>query len=386
MTVDLLVVGGGPAALAAARAYRDAGGAGAVLLLSDDTAPPYERPALSKDYLRGGTEESALPLEDAGFYTGRGIELALGEAVTGLDPTARTVTLAGGRVLDYQTCVLATGGASKPLPVPGADDPEVRQLRSVASARELRSAAASARTAVVVGSGFIGCEVAASLAVRGLRVTQVTDEAVPQAGRLGADAGGWIAGWLRGAGVRLRTDSAVGSVAADRVVLAGGEEIAADLVLMAAGMRPRAELAEAAGVRVRDGRVLVDEHMRTGVDGLLAAGDLVRAFNAAAGRHLAVEHWGEALAMGEVAGTTAAGGEASWAQAPGFWSGIGDRVLKYVAWGDGWDSTRPVEHGGGAFTVWYGRDGVTVGVLTHEADDDHERGRELVEQGRPLPL
>lgn len=379
------MVGGGPAALAAARAYRDADGAGTVLVQSEDTAAPYDRPALSKGYLRGETEESELPLEDAGFYPGRGVRLALGEAVVRLDPAARTATLAGGEVLDWRTCILATGGASKPLPVPGADDPGLRQLRSVGTARDLRAAAAGARTAVVVGSGFVGCEVAASLARLGLEVTQVTDEPVPQAARLGADAGRWIAGWLAADGVRLRTDSPVESVGAGRVVLAGGEVVAGDLVLMAAGVRPRIELAEAAGVRLEDGRVLVDEHMRTGTAGLLAAGDVARAYNTAAGRHLAVEHWGEALAMGAVAGATAAGADASWDQAPGFWSGIGDRMLKQVAWGDGWDTARPVEHGGGAFTVWYGRDGVTVGVLTHEADEDYERGRELVEQGRPLP-
>jgi NADPH-dependent 2,4-dienoyl-CoA reductase/sulfur reductase-like enzyme len=125
--------------------------------------------------------------------------------------------------------------------------------------------------------------------------------------------------------------------------------------------------------------------MRSSHPGILAAGDVARAFNAAAGRHLAVEHWGEALAMGEVAGRTAAGDrDAAWAQAPGFWSTIGERTLKYAAWGDGFDTARLEEDGNG-FTVWYGRGGACVGVLAHERDEDYERGRELVERGAPMP-
>lgn len=137
-------------------------------------------------------------------------------------------------------------------------------------------------------------------------------------------------------------------------------------------------------VGVQSERIPVDAGMRTERAGVYAAGDLVRAHNAGAGRALAVEHWGEALNMGEIAGRNAAGEERVWDVAPGFWSTIGTRTLKYAAWGDGFDETRLVEHGGG-FTVWYGREGTTVGVLTHERDADYERGRELVEQGAPLP-
>jgi len=125
--------------------------------------------------------------------------------------------------------------------------------------------------------------------------------------------------------------------------------------------------------------------MRSSVAGVLAAGDVAFAFNAAAGRHLAVEHWGEALAMGRVAGQTAGGAEASWAEVPGFWSAIGDRTLKYAAWGDGFDEAALIDHRGGAFTVWYTQEGVTVGVLTHNADHDYERGRRLIEQRQPPP-
>jgi NADPH-dependent 2,4-dienoyl-CoA reductase/sulfur reductase-like enzyme len=169
------------------------------------------------------------------------------------------------------------------------------------------------------------------------------------------------------------------------VRVAGRPPLEADLVLFAVGVRPRSGLAEAAGLELQDGRIVTDEHMRTSADGVYAAGDVALARNAAAGRRLPVEHWGEALNQGAVAGARAAGGDAVWDAAPGFWSTIGERTLKHVAWGDGFDEARLVVHPGGGWTVWYGRGGTTVGVLTHECDEDYEHGRGLVERARPLP-
>jgi NADPH-dependent 2,4-dienoyl-CoA reductase/sulfur reductase-like enzyme len=382
----LVVIGGGPAALEAVRAYREEGADGEVVLVSDDEHLPYNRPPLSKDFLRGESEEDALPLEDGDFYRHHAIEVRLRTRAVALDPGRRVVTLSGGETLDYGWCVLATGASPKPLPVPGADGPGVRYLRSRRQARELRDAVAAARSAVVVGSGFIGCEAAASLARRGLAVTLVSMEDEPQAARLGGAASQVLRGWLEDDGVSLRLGVQVEAVERGRVRLHGESSAEGDLLLVAGGVEPAAGLAAEAGLVVEDGRVRVDEHMRSSGTGILAAGDVAFAFNSAAGRHLAVEHWGEALAMGRVAGQTAAGTEASWAEVPGFWSTIGDRTLKYAAWGDGFDDASLVGHGGGAFTVWYSRDGVTVGVLTHDADRDYERGQHLIEQRQPPPL
>jgi len=382
----LVVVGGGPAALAAAIGYRAAGGDGPVHLLSADTDPPYNRPPLSKAYLRGVAGDDELALLESREYIARGIRLALGEPVVALDLVARTVTTASGVDLAYGSLVLATGGEPSTLPVPGGDDPRVLRLRSLQQARTLRAAAEDASSAVVVGSGFIGCEAAASLAARGLQVTQVSVERLPQAQRLGEKVGERLAGWLREAGVSLVGGAEVSAVDEGRTVhLDGHDPITADLVLSAVGVKPQSQLAESAGLEVRDGRIVVDGDMRTAVPGVFAAGDVALAHNAVAGRHLAVEHWGEADAMGTVAGTGAAGGAASWDAVPGFWSDIGERTLKYAAWGDGYDTARLVDHDDGAFTVWYGRGGVTVGVLTHRSDDDYERGGELVAQGAALP-
>ncbi|MCE0766919.1 FAD-dependent oxidoreductase [Pseudonocardia kujensis] len=394
MHAELLVVGGGPAALAAATSYRDHGGDGAVVLVSDDTAPPYFRPPLSKDYLRGESEAGDTELTPATTYTDRGITLLLRQMVTTLSGEERAAQLSSGDRITFKACVLATGSAPKPLPVPGADAPAVAMLRSLDSAKELRSAALVARTAVVVGSGFIGCEAAASLARRGLDVTVVSTEELPQENRLGADAGRRIAGWLADDGVRLVGGAEVEAIEPlgdpeerpRRVRVAGHEPLEADLVLVAGGIDPRVTLARATGAKVEQDRVVVDEHMRTSLPGLYAAGDVAYARNATAGRHLVVEHWGEAEAMGTVAGGVAAGADLRWDGVPGFWTEIGGRTLKYAAWGDGYETAHLVDHGGGAFTVWYADEqGRAVGVATHEADEDYERGQELVAGGKSVP-
>ena len=162
----------------------------------------------------------------------------------------------------------------------------------------------------------------------------------------------------------------------------GGASLTAELILTAAGATPESALAQQAGLKLADGRIVVDERMATDWPGVFAAGDVAFAHNAAAGRSLRVEHWGEALRMGEVAGRNAAGGDDSWSDVPGFWSQIGDHTIKYAAWGDGYDSADLVEHAGGGFTVWYARDGKAVGVLTVNADDDYERGRSAHRAGQ----
>jgi 3-phenylpropionate/trans-cinnamate dioxygenase ferredoxin reductase component len=374
--MGLLIIGGGPAGLAAARGYREAGGEGTVTMLTPEHDPPYMRPALSKEFLRGETEDIALDAD------GLDVEIHHGTIATALDPEKRTVS-ANGDMFAYDACVIATGAEPATLPVPGGD--EAMMLRSLDTARALRERAEQAHTAVVVGSGFIGCEAAASLAMRGLQVTLCSDEQAPQAARLGEEAGRRIATWLLELGVALRLGAPVEAIEPHLVRLPATAPVEADLVLVGGGVTPRGQLAEAAGLELEEGRIVTDERLRTSAEGVYAAGDVALARNASAGRRLPVEHWGEALNQGEAAGRNAAGEPAEWTAAPGFWSMIGEHTLKHVAWGDGFDAARFVTHPGGAFTVWYGADGITVGVLTHERDDDYEHGRELVENKQPLP-
>jgi NADPH-dependent 2,4-dienoyl-CoA reductase/sulfur reductase-like enzyme len=378
---NLVVVGSGPAGVSAARAYREAGGPGPISLLTADADPPYERPPLSKDFLRG---EDDLSLLDEDFLADDDVTVTLGDPVVELGPDR--VRTAGGTEHRFTTCVLATGAEPVRPDIPGADHPDVRVLRSAADSRELREAASGVRSAIVVGAGFIGCEAAVSLNRLGLQVTVVCPDDVPQEKRLGHEAGEFLLRWLKSEGVSVLRGTKLLSIENGYRIRTDLVPILdAGLVVLATGVRPRIGLAEAAGLAIEQGRIRVDEHLRTSAPHVLAAGDVAFAHNPSAGRALAVEHWGEGLAMGEVAGRTAAGQDASWDEVPGFWSVIGDRVLKYAAWGDGFDRARPATSDGAGFTIWYERDGKTVGVLTHEADDDYERGQDLIRRGEPLP-
>lgn len=383
-----LIVGSGPAAVSAARAYRDAGGAAEVRMLTADPDPPYARPPLSKEFLRGEAGETDLPLEKPSFYAERDIRVSLADPVVDWNLGTRTVRTASGETIGYHCCLYATGAEPQRPPVPGAEHPAVRTLRSARSARELREAAGEARSAVVVGAGFIGCEAAISLRRRGIEVTLICPAPAPQKGRLGTEAGAEILYWLESEGVCVLTGTKlVGIEDGRRVCTDAGPPIDTDLVLLATGVAPRVRLAEQAGLATAEGRVVTDEQMRTSADGVYAAGDVALARNAAAGRALRVEHWGEAETMGEIAGANAAGEHREWRNVPGFWTVLGDRVLKYAAWGDGFTEARLTRHDEppGAFTVWYGNNGVAAGVLTYQSDDDYENGAELAARGARMP-
>lgn len=384
---SLVVIGGGPAGLSTAEAYREAGGQGSVVILAAEDSPPYQRPPLTKEYLRGETGREELPMRPLEWFEENAVELRLTTPAEALDTTRRVVRTGSGE-LAYDACVIATGSEPIRLPVPGGDDPEILTMRTIADSNRLQERVAAGARVVVVGSGFIGCEAAASLSVRGARVTLVSMEEAPQRERLGEAAGERIESWLREYGVDLRLGVSVekiehgsGGFAVD---LEGRDaEIEADVVLFGTGVSARVGLAEEAGLKTRDGGVVCDSSMRTSEPGVFAAGDIALAYNEAAGRHLRVEHWGDALEHGRIAGTVIAGGEATWSMAPGFWSTIGERTLKYWAWGDGWDDLI-FDAAGESFTVRYGKDGVLVGVLAHGADEAYEEGREKIEAGAPL--
>ena len=382
-----MIVGGGPAGLATARAYRRTGGLARVTILTSEPYAPYNRPPLTKEFLRGEASREDLPLESDGWYGENSVQLRLSVVVARLDRNDQTVELDDGEKLSYDACVLATGSEPIRLPISGADDPEILVMRTVENSMRLQGRVGENGKAVVVGSGFIGCEAAVSLALRGGDITLLSLEESPQRARLGQEVGERIEGWLRDYRVNLRLDASLESIERTdhgyELSIQGGETISAGTVLFGTGVAPRTGLAEAAGLEV-DGGVVTDSSMRTSAPGIYAVGDIARAYNVSAGRHLSVEHWGDALEHGRIAGTLISGGEAAWGMAPGFWSTIGDKTLKYWAWGDGWDK-QLFENKGEAFTVWYGKEGTLVGVLSHDSDDDYERGRELIERGESFP-
>ncbi len=383
----ILIVGGGPAGLSAATAYREGGGRGKVTILAAEPYPPYRRPPLTKEYLRGETSRDELAMQERRWYEQNNLELHLSATATNLDPDRKIIETEDDE-FPYDVCVLSTGSEPLRLPVSGADDPEILTMRNLKDSNRLRYRAGEGSKAVVVGSGFIGCEAAASLSMRGVEVAMISLENIPQETRLGEETGGRILSWLESYGVEMNFGAGLEKIEREnggfRVAYESGEA-AADTVLFGVGVRPRLELAEKAGIEVAGGGIVTDSSMRTSAPGVYAVGDISYAYNDSAGRRLHVEHWGEALNHGRVAGTVIAGGESSWSAAPGFWSTIGGHTLKYVAWGDGWDTADLVDHGDGTFTVWYGQDGICTGVLTHGRDEDYEKGRELVESGSLLP-
>jgi len=382
----IVIVGGGPAGFATARAYRKAGGREPVTIVCEEPLLPYQRPPLTKGLLRGDADVDELPLAPASWFRAHGVRARIGIAAAAVDPGAMRVRLADGEELPARAIVLATGSEPTPAPFPGAGHPRVGVIRRVADGLRARALAGGA-SATVVGGGFIASEAAASLAMRGAAVTLVDRERLPQLERIGEHAAMRIRDWLRELGVEHLGETEVEAIEDDGRVtrLAGGRRLSAAYTLLATGVRPRGELAAAAGLAMAGGAVEVDERLAAaGAGRILAAGDVARARNAAAGRPLRVEHWGDALGQGDVAGRVLAGEDVRWDAVPGFWSTIGERTIKYTGWGEGWGEARVVDHGD-AFTVWYARDGVTVGALTHERDEDYQRAAKLIAGGAPPP-
>jgi len=379
----VVIVGGGPAAKAAAEAYREAGGAGTLTILAREPDPPYERPPLTKDFLRGESDRAELPLADRDWYAERGIELRTGAEVVGIDLGIPSACTAAGEVYSFDHLLLATGADPMVPPIPGADGPGVQTVRRIGDSERLAELGRGDR-ALVAGSGFIGCEAAASLAMRGVEVTLATLEPAPQAERLGPEVAAEIGGWLAALGIEVLPEAELAELrpAGDRSTRArftDRHEETADRVVLALGVERNDDLAAEAGFAVEDG-VQVDASMRTADPRVLAAGDVAFAFNSSAGRRLRVEHWGEALNMGEVAGKAMAGVAAEWDVAPGFWSTIGEQTIKYVGWGDGWEASRFERGDDGSWVCRYGREGELVGVAAHRDDEAYERGRELIEE------
>jgi 3-phenylpropionate/trans-cinnamate dioxygenase ferredoxin reductase subunit len=380
----IVIVGAGPAGLATARAYRECGGTAPVTILGREPRAPYRRPPLTKEFLRGEMSAEELPLEQEGWYSEHEVQVRLGCEVDAIDPQAGTVRV-DGESIQAEAIVLATGSEPVRPKLPGIEHVRVLSVRELPDSERIAERVRAGTHALVIGSGFIGCEIAASLARVGARITLIAQEDAPQRDRVGLAAALRIGDWLRELGVELVTGAEVRAIEDGRAALLGdGRRFEAEWVLLGTGAAPRGGLAEGAGVPVKQGAVLVDAQMRAR-DRLLAVGDVAFAYNASAGRGLRVEHWGDALAHGEIAGKTLAGHGAAWQEVPGFWSKIGEHTLKHAAWGDGYDSSELLAHAEGAFTVWYSSAGTLVGVLTHDRDGDYERGRELIREGAAAP-
>ncbi len=360
-----IAIGSGPAGLTAAETFRRAHPRIPVRILSSDPALPYAKPPLSKAYLCGRDPE--LDLHSAGWFVQNDIQLHRGITVDRIDPASREVVTVAGRRYGYWHLVLASGATPVPLAVPGGE--AALSLRSFADAVVLRMAAKNSESAVVVGGGLIGCEAASCLAARGVATTLVAPEVVPVQRRFGLDAGERVAKMLSDIGVRFIGSTTVAAVEDRDVTLGNGAAVEADLVVSATGVRPDSRLAVAAGLDTVNGRIVVDERMHTSALNVYAAGDVALAYNVAAGRRIASEHWRDATVQGRIAGSVAAGQSAVWSDMPEFSCAIGRYELTYRGWGTACQDSVLTEDRDG-FTVTYRSAHEVVGVLTATANRD----------------
>jgi NADPH-dependent 2,4-dienoyl-CoA reductase/sulfur reductase-like enzyme/nitrite reductase/ring-hydroxylating ferredoxin subunit len=316
---SIVIVGGGAAGHAAAETLRGRGYRGQLTMLSADTDPPCDRPNLSKDYLAGTAPEDWIPLRPPEFFTENRIDLVLGARVTSLDVATRRAVVEGGRTYAFDALLLATGAEPVRLTIPGSERAHVHYLRTLADARAIIAKLASTRRVVVVGAGFIGLEVAASLRARGIAVDVVGPNAQPLEHALGPDLARFVRATHEEHGVAFHLGQSVTAIERDAVVLANGERLAADRVVVGIGVRPRVEIAESAGLAVDDG-ILVDEYLATNVAGIFAAGDVARWPDPRSPRPIRVEHWVVAERQGQIAARNMMGERIPCRFPPFFWS------------------------------------------------------------------
>ncbi len=353
-----------------AEQLRKSGSAGPVTIVSDEHHVPYDRPPLSKDVLQDASKGLGdIALRPAEFYAENDITLRLGSAATALDAQARTLTLADGTVLGFDELVIATGLVPRTIPsLP--DLAGIRVLRNFGEAMALRELAAEAHRAVVVGAGFIGCEVAASLRRLGVEVVLVEPQPTPLATVLGEQIGELVARLHRAEGVDVRTGTGVSSVRGDdgrvsAVELSDGTVIDADLVVIGIGSRPATGWLTGSGVALdeRDGGVLCDEVGATSAPHVWALGD-VASWRDASGHQSRVEHWSNVAEQARVLVPVLLGQEKPvLTVVPYFWSDQYDVKIQCLGEPEATDVVHLVDDDGRKFLAYYSRDGILVGAV-----------------------
>ncbi|HEX7615980.1 MAG TPA: FAD-dependent oxidoreductase [Thermoanaerobaculia bacterium] len=355
---SVVIVGAGAAAYAAADTLRREGFRGTVTLLGAEETGPVDRPNLSKEYLTGEAPEEWMPLPMPA-----GVEVRTGARVAGIDVAGRRVLLGDGSAVSWDALLLATGVEVVRLDVPGSDLPHVHTLRTLADGKAIVADAGKAKRAVVVGTGFIGLEVAASLRKLGVAV-DVVAPAPPFEKVLGPEVGAFLQRLHEEHGVVFHLGESIASISPGVVRLKSGAELPADLVVVGIGVRPATDLAERAGL-LTDRGILVDERLETSAKGIFAAGDAARWRDERFGGTLRVEHWVVAQRMGAAAARSILGNPGAFRDVPFFWSAHYDVFLAYVGHAERWDLIDV--HGSLAAkdaTLAYRQGGRTLAVVT----------------------
>jgi 3-phenylpropionate/trans-cinnamate dioxygenase ferredoxin reductase component len=385
MTDTFIIAGAGLAGAKAAETLREEGFDGRLVLIGAERERPYERPPLSKDYLRGDAARETIYVHPESFYAEHDVELRLGRRAVELDVGARELVLDDGEWLGYDRLLLATGAEPRRLAIPGSELGGVHYLRSVADCDALRERLDHGGSVVVVGAGWIGSEFAASARTRGLDVTVLDPQAVPLERVLGREVGAVYRDIHRDHGVRMRLGTSVaafeGMGAVERVRTSEGDAIDCDFVVVGVGVRPRIELAERAGIAVGDG-ILVDERLQTDAGGVFAAGDVAGAQHPFYGERIRVEHWANALEQGPAAARNMLGRELAYERLPYFFSDQYDVGMEYTGFARTWD--RVVFRGNPAvrefIAFWLHGDRVVAGMNVNVWDVVDPIGRLIRER------
>jgi 3-phenylpropionate/trans-cinnamate dioxygenase ferredoxin reductase component len=350
-------------------------------LIGAEPQPPYEWPPLSKEYLRSESSFEDALVQAPDFYDENGIETRFGVRATRVDSADKTVELDGGERLLYDKLLVATGGSNRRVPIPGIGLEGIYGLRTVADSERIRAEIAPGRKAVVVGMGFIGSEVAASLRKSGVEVTVVDRNTVPLRRVLGEDVGRVIEGIHRDHGTQLILKDTVaafeGVGRVERVTTARGRRIECDFAVVGLGVEPATELLAGTGVKIDNG-IVVDEYCRTGVEGIYVAGDVANHYHPVFGRHIRIEHWQNALKQGPAAARNMLGERGPYEEIPWFWSDQYEHSLQYAGFHTEWDEL--VVRGSMEqrnFVAFYRKDGRVLAAVALD------RGRDL---RRSIPL
>ena len=386
---DFLIVGGGMAGGYCAAELRKRGADGSILLAGREPEPPYERPALSKDYLRGESGREDAYVHPRDWYEENGVELLTRTNVMSLDTGARTAKLQGGDEVAFDRALLATGANVNILRVEGAELEGIHYLRAYGNSDAIREEGERAEHVVLIGGSYIGCEVAASLTAKGTRCSVVMMEDVALSRTFGEEAGRWFQGVLEDHGIEFHPGEELEAFEGDgrvgAVVTKSGKTIEGDMVVVGAGVRPDTMLAERAGLEVDNG-ILCDSTLQTSVEGIYAAGDCCNYESVIHGQRIRIEHWDVALNQGQVAAQNMMGEGRDYDVVPYFFSDLADWAsLEYVGPAYEWDEV--VWRGDtedGEFLALYLKDGRVAGALSVERSEELGDARGLLAEGVDL--
>jgi 3-phenylpropionate/trans-cinnamate dioxygenase ferredoxin reductase subunit len=384
--VDFLLIGGGLASASCAAELRRRGAEGSILLAGREPEPPYERPPLSKEYLRGEAERADAYVNPPSWYEENEVELLSGRNVMSLDLEARTAKIQGGEEVAFGQALIATGANVNILRAEGAENEGVHYLRAFGNSDAIRAEAEAAEHVVLIGGSYIGCEVAASLTAKGTKCSIVAMEEVALSRTFGEEAGRWFQGKLEDNGVEFHGGEELEAFEGDgrvkAVVTKSGLSVECDLVVVGAGVRPDAMLAQRAGLEV-DGAIVCDSKLRTSADGIYAAGDCCSYESVVHGRRIHVEHWDVAMQQGIHVAGNMLGAEGDYDVVPYFFSDLADWAsLEYVGPAQDWDEeVWRGDRGSGEFSVWYLVGGRVAGALSVGRSEDLAEARRLLADG-----